>query len=194
MTVQPEPRIILETDRLRLRSWTEDDRNLFREINADPKVMEFFPFRRTYAEADLLFDRVNAMIREDGLGCYAVEVKDLGEAVGFCGLAPANMPAIFPAETIEIGWRLATRFWGHGYVTEAASALLAYAFDDLKLKAVVSFAVETNHRSIAVMKRIGMFACPDMDFDSPKVPETHPHLKRHVTYAMVNPNASGQQA
>lgn len=194
MTEQPEPRIILETERLRLRSWTEADRDLFREINADPKVMEFFPFRRTYAEADMLFDRVNAMIRENGLGFYAVEVKALGEAVGFCGLAPANMPGIFPAETIEIGWRLATRFWGHGYVTEAASALLAYGFDALKLKAIVSFAVETNHRSTAVMKRIGMFACPEMDFDSPKVPDTHPHLKRHVTYAIVNPKVAREHA
>ena len=59
-----EPRIILETERLLLRSWLEQDRDLFREINADPKVMEFFPFRRNHAESDLLFERVNAMILE----------------------------------------------------------------------------------------------------------------------------------
>ncbi|MCO5730256.1 GNAT family N-acetyltransferase [Rhizobium sp. SSA_523] len=182
MTDPALPRIILETPRLRLRSWLEEDRNLFREINADPKVMEFFPFRRTYAEADLLFERVNAMIREDGLGFYAVEVKDFGEAVGFCGLAPANMPAIFPIDTIEIGWRLATRFWGNGYVTEAAQALLHHGFNQLRLPEIVSFAVAGNVRSTAVMQRIGMVACPERDFDHPRVPDTHPHLKRHVTY------------
>ncbi|WP_137137143.1 GNAT family N-acetyltransferase [Rhizobium sp. FKY42] len=180
------PRIILETERLVLRSWLEQDRDLFREINADPKVMEFFPFRRNHAEADALFDRVNAMIKEDGLGFYAVELKETGEAMGFCGLAPANMPGIFPQETIEIGWRLATRFWGNGYITESASALIGHGFRAMHLAAIVSFAVENNHRSTAVMKRIGMRRCPEMDFDHPRVPDTHPHLKRHVTYAIVN--------
>lgn len=180
------PRIILETERLVLRSWLERDRDLFREINADPKVMEFFPFRRNHAEADALFDRVNAMIKEDGLGFYAVELKETGEAMGFCGLAPANMPGIFPQETIEIGWRLATRFWGHGYITEAAAALISHGFGAMQLAAVVSFAVESNHRSTAVMRRISMRRCPEMDFDHPRVPDTHPHLKRHVTYAIVN--------
>jgi RimJ/RimL family protein N-acetyltransferase len=177
--------VILETQRLRLRNWLEADRDLFREINSDPKVMEFFPFRRSHEEADLLFDRVNAMIREDGLGFYAVELKETGEAMGFCGLAPANMPGIFPPETIEIGWRLATRFWGNGYITEAAEALLSYGLKAKGLDAIISFAVAQNHRSTAVMKRIGMTHCPELDFDSPRVPDSHPHLKRHVTYAAV---------
>lgn len=182
---QETPRIILETDRLLLRSWVEADRNLFREINADPKVMEYFPFRRSHAEADALFERVNAMIKEDGLGFYAVELKAEGEAIGFCGLAPAHMPGIFPLETIEIGWRLATRFWGNGYITEAARALLTEGLVAMGLQAIVSFAVAQNHRSTAVMERIGMRRCPDLDFDHPRVPDTHPHLKRHVTYAAL---------
>lgn len=189
MTGSQQPRIILETDRLVLRSWLDRDRDLFREINADPKVMEFFPFRRNHAEADALFERVNAMIKEDGLGFYAVESKETGEAMGFCGLAPANMPGIFPVETIEIGWRLATRFWGHGFITEAAQALIDHGFQHMKLAAIVSFAVADNHRSTAVMQRIGMIRCPDMDFDHPRVPDTHPHLRRHVTYAIVNEQA-----
>ncbi|MBP2549155.1 RimJ/RimL family protein N-acetyltransferase [Neorhizobium galegae] len=189
MTGAQETIIILETPRLRLRNWLEADRDLFREINSDPKVMEFFPFRRSHAEADLLFDRVNAMIREDGLGFYAVELKETGEAMGFCGLAPANMAGIFPIETIEIGWRLATRFWGNGYITEAARALLDYGLNIRGLETIISFAVADNHRSTAVMRRIGMTPCPDLDFDSPRVPDTHPHLKRHVTYAVTKETA-----
>ncbi|MBT9370986.1 GNAT family N-acetyltransferase [Rhizobium sp. CSW-27] len=191
---ESEPVIIAETPRLVLRSWMERDRDLFREINADPKVMEFFPFRRNHAEADLLMDRVNGMIRDEGLGFYALELKETGEAMGFCGLAPAGMPGIFPAETIEIGWRLATRFWGHGYVTEAAGATLAHGFKQHGLPAIISFAVAGNHRSIAVMKRIGMHACPDLDFDSPRVPDTRPDLKRHVTYAKLSPQQKPQQS
>jgi RimJ/RimL family protein N-acetyltransferase len=184
--------ITLETSRLLLRNWLASDRDLFREINADPKVMEFFPFRRSHAEADAFLGKLNGMIQENGLGFYALEVKSLAEPVGFCGLSLANMPAVFPAETVEIGWRLATRFWGHGYATEAARALLDLAFKEKQMKAVVSFAVAENTRSTAVMRRIGLHRIPDMDFDHPRVPDTHPHLQRHVVYAITKDEWSRQ--
>lgn len=180
-----QPTIILETGRLRLRNWLDSDRNLFREINADSKVMEFFPFRRTYAEADAMMDRLNQNIADTGLGFYCVELKATGEPAGFCGLSYANMPGTFPPESVEIGWRLATRFWGNGFVTEAARALLDFAFDEKRLDAVVSFAVAENHRSTAVMKRLSLHRIPEMDFDHPRVPDTHPHLKPHVVYAVT---------
>ena len=91
---------------------------------------------------------------------------------------------VLPGGTIEIGWRLAPEFWGQGYVTEAAEAWLAYGFETLDLDEIVSFAVAENHRSIAVMKRLGMRADPEADFDHPTVPESHPHLKRHVLYRL----------
>ena len=177
--------IILETERLLIRSWLASDRDLFREINSDPKVMEFFPFRRSHAEADGFLVKLNDMITEGGLGFYALELKESGEPIGFCGLSLANMPEIFPIQTVEIGWRLATRFWGHGYVTEAALALVDYAFGKKDIKALVSFAVAENSRSTAVMARIGMHPVPSMDFDHPRVPDSHPQLKRHVVYALT---------
>ncbi|MDO1584453.1 GNAT family N-acetyltransferase [Rhizobium oryzicola] len=180
-----EPRIILETKRLRLRSWIDSDRDLFREINADPKVMEFFPFRRSHEEADELLTRVNSLIADQMLGFFAVELKETEEPMGFCGISPANMPGIFPEGTIEIGWRLATRYWGHGYITEAAEGLLDYGFRTIGLGWIVSFAVEENQRSTAVMQRIGMIRRPDLDFNHPRVPDTHPHLQRHVSYAIT---------
>ena len=183
MTLNEPPLIILETPRLRVRSWVDSDRDLFREINADPKVMEFFPFRRNHQESDALLDKLNGSIRNTGLGFYALELKNSDEPIGFCGLSHPNMPEIFPAETVEIGWRLATRFWGNGYVTEAARALMDFAFNEKAIPALLAFAVEANHRSTAVMKRIGMRPWPQMDFDHPRVPDTHPHLKRHVVYA-----------
>ena len=175
----------LETPRLVLRNWLPTDRDLFREINADPDVMVFFPFRRSHAESDAFLEKLNGMFSENGLGFYALELRETGEPLGFCGLTHANMPGIFPAETVEIGWRLAARYWGKGYVTEAATALLDLAFVEKETKAVVSFAVAENTRSTAVMKRLGMRRMASMDFDHPRVPETHPHLKRHVVYAMT---------
>lgn len=177
--------IIRGTPRLILRDWKERDRDLFREINADPKVMEFFPVSRSHDESDLAMTRVNEMIHATGYGFYAVELRATGEAIGFCGIAPANLDGIFPHGTMEIGWRLATRFWGHGYITEAGKSLLAMAFDDKKMPEIVSFAVHDNQRSIAAMKRIGLIRDPSRDFVHPRVPDTHPHLQPHVTYALT---------
>lgn len=178
---------ILETPRLILRNWRDDDRDLFREINRDPKVMEFFPFRRSREEADAMMERMRAVIDETGFGFYAVELKESAEPIGFCGLARAGISPILPEDTVEIGWRLATRFWGQGYVTEAARALIDFGFATKGLDEIVSFVVEANSRSTAVMERIGMRRDADGDFDHPRVPDTHPHLKRHVLYRIGRP-------
>lgn len=175
----------LRTERLILRNWQEGDRELFHLINSNDHVMEFFPMRRTRAEADELMDRLAGGIEKNGFGFAAMEIADTGEVAGFCGLhIVSNVPVITDG-TIEIGWRMAPRFWGKGYVTEAARRWRDHGFDDLKLDRIVSFAVTNNHRSTAVMQRIGMTARPDLDFDHPSVPDTHPELDRHVLYEML---------
>jgi RimJ/RimL family protein N-acetyltransferase len=174
--------IIVETARLTLRNWREEDRDLFREINRDEKVMAFFPFRRSYAECDQLFARNRDMIAGTGLGFYALADRETDEAMGFCGLSTVDLPGILPDRAVEIGWRLATRFWGKGYVTEAARRLLDYGRDNVGVSKIYAFAVHDNIRSIAVMQRLGMQHLQGRDFDHPKVPDTHPHLKKHVLY------------
>lgn len=180
--------IILETERLVLRNWLEQDRYLFREINRDEKVMEFFPWRRSHEECDILFEKNRSMIADTGLGFYALADRENNEAMGFCGLAPVDLPNVLPEGAIEIGWRLATRYWGHGYVTEAAWQLIKYGGETLALRSIYAFAVHNNHRSIAVMRRLGMHYMPGHDFDHPKVPDTHPRLKRHVLFRAESDN------
>ena len=176
--------IISETDRLRIRAWKDSDRDLFFEINSDAKVMEFFPFRRNRAEADALFDRVGRGIAETGLGFFAIALRADDRPIGFCGLALTDLEPHFPDGTVEIGWRLAVPFWGKGYVTEAASDLLRYGFEEKGLGEIVSFAVAANTRSTAVMQRLGMRRDMNRDFDHPRVPVDQPALLRHVLYAI----------
>lgn len=175
----------IETPRLVIRNWREDDRDLFFRINSDETVMAFFPFRRDRAASDLLFDQLQALIEKNGFGFTALEVRETGQCIGFAGLHADNVVPSLPAGTIEIGWRLAPEFWGRGYVSEAAEAWLSHGFETMDLDQIVSFAVWNNERSTAVMKRIGMTAEPARDFDHPRVPDTHPHLKRHVFYRIT---------
>lgn len=178
-------RVIVETPRLKVRNWVETDRDLFHEINSDPEVMAFFPFRRNRAQSDELFDRIRGTIDDTGFGFFAIGLRDGDRPIGFCGLARTDLEPILPNGTVEIGWRLARPFWGQGYVSEAATALLGHGFDQCGLAEIVSFAVSDNMRSTAVMSRIGMKADPSRDFDHPRVPDSHPQLVRHVLYAIT---------
>ena len=134
--------------------------------------MEHFPAVLTRAEADAMADRIEAHFAEHGYGLWAVEVD--GRFAGFTGLAWSDA---LGGRDLEVGWRLASWAWGHGYATEAARAALAVGLEHTDQ--VVSLTALTNLRSQAVMQRLGMRR--DGEFDHPSIPEGHP-LRRHVVY------------
>ena len=172
----------LETERLILREWRDEDREPFARMNADPRVAEFLAGPLTREESDGLVDRTMLRWSEDGLGLWAVERGADGTFIGFTGLARHRFEAPFmPA--IEVGWRLAVDAWGHGYATEGARASLAFGFEERGLDEIVSFTVPANVRSRAVMERLGMTRDPADDFDHPNLPPDSP-LRRHVLYRL----------
>jgi RimJ/RimL family protein N-acetyltransferase len=170
----------LHTKRLRLRSWCDGDLEIFAELNANPRVMRYFSQPLTKEESNELAMRIQAHIDQHGWGLWAVEVEDVAPFVGYVGLAVPRFNAHF-TPCVEIGWRLASEFWGFGYATEAAEAALAFGFRELELAEIVSFTTETNAPSRRVMERIGMTRNPDDDFDHPGLPVDH-RLRRHVLY------------
>jgi RimJ/RimL family protein N-acetyltransferase len=147
--------IEVETERLRLRQWRLTDREPFAALNADPRVMEFFPSMLTGAESDAMADRCQLLIEERGWGFWAAECKATGEFVGYVGLHVPSAELPF-SPCVEIGWRLAFCHWGKGFATEAAREVLRVGFQVLRLKEIVSFAAVGNLRSRAVMERLGM--------------------------------------
>ena len=174
----------IRTERLVLRQWQDRDRSLFHRINSDDQVMEFFSARRTREQSDELLDMLREEIDRKGFCFAAIEPAAIGDCIGFAGLHEDSVMSSWPAGTIEIGWRLAPEYWGKGYMTEAAEGWLAFGFETLSLDEIVSFAVWNNFRSTAVMERLGMRRDPARDFDHPRVPDTQPHLKRHVFYRL----------
>lgn len=167
----------LRTERLRLRPWLVSDREPFARINADPRVMEFFPAPLSSAESDALAERIQAHIDRHGWGLWVVEIPAVTPFAGYIGLA---RPRLF-TPCVEIGWRLGAAYWGRGYATEGALAALAFGFEELRLDEIVSFTAEINWPSRRVMERIGMTRDPSDDFDHPALAAGHP-LRRHVLY------------
>jgi 3-dehydroquinate dehydratase/shikimate dehydrogenase len=174
--------ITLRTERLLLRPWRESDRAPFADMNADARVMEYFPSVSTREESDAAVDRIVARMEDQGFGLWAVEVPGVAEFIGFIGLSPAD--GVVGRDVLEIGWRLLAQHWGRGYATEGARASLAHAFDVLNRDEVVSFTTTANARSRHVMEKLGMTRRPEDDFDHPGVPVAWPG-RRHVLYRIT---------
>jgi len=170
----------LETERLILRRWQKSDSEPFHQMNSDPQVMEFLLKPLSREESDAFIARIETRFDESGFGLWAVESKATGELAGFTGLAIPKFETHF-TPCVEVGWRLARKFWGQGLASEAARASLAYGFSETGLKEIVSFTVPANTRSIAVMERIGLKRDPSRDFMHPLIPDGH-RLKAHVLY------------
>lgn len=171
---------LIEFETERLRQWKAADREPFAAINADPRVMEFFPALFTRAESDAMANRCESLIQERGWGFWAVELKDVGDFIGFVGLhTPSALLPFSPC--VEIGWRLAFEHWGNGLASEAARGTLRVGFQSLGLEEIVSFTAVGNRRSRAVMERLGMRESGT--FDHPQVPEDSP-LRLHSLYRL----------
>jgi RimJ/RimL family protein N-acetyltransferase len=170
----------IQTERLLLRQWREEDREPFAAMNADPEVMRFMMKLMTREESDAFVDRIEQYFVVRGYGLWAVERKDNGQFIGYVGLWDAPAEVHF-APALEIGYRLAREQWGQGFATEAAKAVRDAALGPLGLENVLSFTAAINLPSRAVMERIGLRRDVDGDFDHPRVPEGN-SLRSHVLY------------
>jgi RimJ/RimL family protein N-acetyltransferase len=175
----------LRTPRLDLRLWRDEDIPLFAAMNADPKVMEFFPRLLNAAETEARVASIHEHFANHRFGLWAVEVRGVADFIGFVGLAIPSYKTHF-TPCVEIAWRLAHDHWGRGYATEAAQVALDFGFQRLGLPEIVSFTVPANCRSRAVMERIGMTRSAEDDFEHPIIPEGH-LLRRHVFYRAKRP-------
>jgi RimJ/RimL family protein N-acetyltransferase len=85
------------TPRLRLRPWRDEDLTPFAELNADPRVMEFFPKTLDRGESDAMVARIREHFDRHGFGQWAVEVPGVADFIGFVGLAlPPGPRALGP--------------------------------------------------------------------------------------------------
>jgi len=168
-----------------MREWRADDHETFIAMNQDEQVMRHFPSLMTREESLALVTRIEEHFTQHGFGWWAIE-PDAGQPVsgfiGFVGLAVPRFEADF-TPCVEVGWRLRTDAWGHGYATEAATAAVDYGFEQLGLAEIVSFTTVANERSRGVMRRLGMTHDRADDFDHPLLAADDP-VRPHVLYRL----------
>lgn len=142
---------MIETDRLILRRFTEDDRDIVARWNADPAFTRHLAGVQTRAQSDEAFDRWARHWAGHGFGLLGVEWRETGELVGRVGPSFHRMWSQDP----ELGWALAPAWWGRGIASEAGGAALRWTFRELDFARVVSITTEPNAASRNVMAKLG---------------------------------------
>lgn len=165
----PESR--LETERLVLRDWRQEDWEPFFRHTNTPAVMRWLGGLLDEDKQARMREKLPLIAAEHGHCFWVVERKAdgghlTGELLGFCGLKRANM-AGGPMGDFEVGWRLREDAWGHGYAKEAAIASLDAGFGQFAAPEIIALTVAENTASWGLMERLGMRRRPELDFRCP---------------------------
>jgi RimJ/RimL family protein N-acetyltransferase len=142
---------VIETERLTLRRFREDDRDTVARWNADPDFTRHLAGVQTREQSDEAFDRWERHWQERGFGPLAVVWRETGDLIGRAG---PQFHRYWPADP-EVGWALDPRWWGRGIATEAGAASVAWSFGDLGFERLVSITTEPNLASRNVMAKLG---------------------------------------
>ena len=149
----------LETQRLRLRELTPDETDIFFDIDSDPEVMKYLsggkPSSRELCEKAVQRTYAYYEKYQHKFGLWIAEEKETSDYIGWFLLRPDKKK---PEDTNnpELGYRLKKKFWGQGYATEGALALVEKAFTQLHCKSVFAITMVGNLGSQNVMKKVGM--------------------------------------
>jgi ribosomal-protein-alanine N-acetyltransferase len=153
------------TPRLRLRRFTPDDLELHHALMSDPDVTRYVGGVRTRAESEEMFrTRVLPYYEEHpGLGAWATIEQASGECIG------THLLNHIHGETyIQVGYILAKPYWGKGYATEMATALLRYGFSGLGLPTINAITDLPNTASQHVLLKSGLRRNGERSFAHPR--------------------------
>jgi RimJ/RimL family protein N-acetyltransferase len=147
----------LETERLILREFTQDDVNNLVELDSDPEVMRYLnggiATPRELVKREILPRFLSYYRRYDGFGVWAAIEKSSAMFIGWFSFRPHDESC--PNE-VELGYRLRLLVWGQGYATEGARELIRKGFTELGVQRVTANTYEHNSASRRVMEKVGM--------------------------------------
>ncbi|MBX9671664.1 MAG: GNAT family N-acetyltransferase [Candidatus Obscuribacterales bacterium] len=155
--------IVLETDRLILRYFQDQDGPAMDRVFGDAEVMRFGDGVQSSTWVRNWLRDCLDKYEQYGYGPWAVIKKSTLESIGYCGLF--YFPDVNGSPEVEVGYRLARQFWGQGYATEAVLAVRDYAFQNLELSRLIAMIDPGNVASIHVAEKAGMRYESDVMFD-----------------------------
>jgi RimJ/RimL family protein N-acetyltransferase len=185
--------IVLETDRLTLRQFTDDDVDNLYDLNSDPEVMRYLsggrPTPREVLRDEIIPFHLGVYERLDRLGTWAAESAGTGEFLGWFHFRPGPDA---DNTNIDLGYRLRRAAWNRGYATEGSRALIEMGFTDLGVERVFGHTMTVNTASRHVMEKCGLRLVRTTAYDGPDVIEGSEHGE--VEYALTKPEWEARAA
>jgi RimJ/RimL family protein N-acetyltransferase len=176
---------MIETGRLTLRAWRNDDVPSYHAMGSDAAFMHYLGPAMSLADAEAAAARQNAYLETFGACFWAIEHRTSGAFIGYCGIKPG--PAGTPIAGLpEIGWGIAPDHQRRGYAHEAAAACLDWSRTATDWPSVFAITVPDNTGSRGLVEKLGMTRLADGDFDHPALAAGHP-LRRHILYRIDRP-------
>ena len=145
----------IETTRLLLRQWRDDDLDPYSRMCANPEVMRYLPGTMTREQSEEQIAKFVRHWKEYGFGLWAAEIRETEAFIGFIGLQYSEDWPEGEHKT-EVGWRLDRSCWGRGLATEGALASLRHGFVELGLERIISITLPENIASRRVMEKSGL--------------------------------------
>ena len=145
---------VLETARLRLGHLAPEDAGFILRLVNEPSWLRFIGDRgiRTLDQArNYIESGPMASYQRFGFGLYRVELTHDQIPIGICGLIKRQA-----LPEVDLGFAFLPEFWGQGYASEAAAAVLTFAQTTLGLQRVVAITNPDNERSIRVLEKLGL--------------------------------------
>jgi len=153
----------IETQRLQMRPFEEEDAEEMMALNDDPEVLQYTgDVQFQSLEALRAFLRNYAQYERFHVGRLLLINKETQEVLGWCGLKYDEK-----LQEYDIGYRLFKKYWGYGYATEGALVCLNYGFNILGINSIVGRSRVENKASIRVFEKL------NMKFESPYVEDGH---------------------
>jgi RimJ/RimL family protein N-acetyltransferase len=175
---------VLETDRLRLRRYTEDDVDNLFDLNSDPEVMRYLtsgkPTPREVVRDELIPFHLAVYDQYAGLGTWAAESRSTGEFLGWFHFRPGPGQDV---KNVDLGYRLRRAVWQQGYATEGSRALIRKGFTELGVERVFAHTMAVNTASRRVLEKCGLVLVRTLPCEGPDVIEGSEHGE--VEYALT---------
>jgi RimJ/RimL family protein N-acetyltransferase len=169
---------ILQTPRLLLREFTLQDADALALVLSDPETMRYYPAPYDRAGVEQWIERNRDRYRNDGVGLWAMELKETRGLVGDCGVILQHVEGDL---LYEIAYHLRRDCWGRGLATEAAIACRDWAFMHLKTDRLISLIRPENLPSRRVAERSGMVLWKEVNW----------HGLCHLVYSIEREPSAG---
>ncbi len=159
--------ILIQTNRLLIRQVIDEDELGFYQLDTDPEVHKYLGNNPStnMDEIRRTIKFIQQQYIDNGIGRFSVIERETNNFIGWAGLKLITEETNGHINYYDLGYRLSQKFWGKGFATESAEAILTYGFNEMQLKEIFAIADSGNEGSKNILQKIGLQFVETFDYN-----------------------------